>query len=480
MQYPAHRRLYDSALFALAARGHEVLLAYDKQDKSSGDPLISDDPSANPRAIGAVPAHGGEWRELLVDLGCTIDYVRFLSSRDGTPYLRMRMDKYLPARAAGLRAAGTWPAPMVRALAAMATFIDRAVPVDSALIDFLRAIEPDALVVTPLVLRGPGGVQQTQLVKAARRLGIPVALAVGSWDHLSSKGFIRVDPDAVIVWNETQKREAVEMHGVPPGRVVVTGAQLFDQWFTMKPTVSREAFLTRVGLPPDRTVILYVGSSRGIAKPELERAFVRRWIEALRASPHPTVREASVLIRPHPGNFESWAAMEWSRLAPVAVWPLQRPAIPMSDAETAEYFHSLYYSAAIVGINTSAMIEAAILDRPVFTVQTPEFSSTQAGTTHFHYLVPEGGGCVQSASTFDHHLAQLGAGLDRPDEGREARARFVAEFVRPGGSTTDATEHVASAIERLVQIRTRRVADRPFWLAPVRAVLRLCARTMRS
>ena len=479
MPYPGYLRMYASTVLGLTARGHEVVLAYDKPDKQREQaPTLARVPET-PRVAGAVPTHGGPWRALLIELGCTIDYVRFLSSRDGTPYLRMRMEKYLPARAAALRRAGTWPAPVVRALAAIATVVERAVPVDPALVDFLRGIAPDALVITPLVLRGPSGVQQTQLVKAARRLGVPVGLAVGSWDHLSSKGLIRVDPDAVIVWNETQKHEAVEMHGVPAARVVITGAQAFDQWFSATPTLTREAFLTRAGLPSGHPVILYVGSSRGIARPELERAFVRQWIAALRASPDPGVRDASVLIRPHPGNFESWDTEDWAGLGPVVVWPRQRPRIPMSDEETAEYFHSLYYSAAIVGINTSAMIEASILDRPVYTVQTPDFSPTQGGTTHFHYLV-EGGGCVRSAATFDEHLAQLSAGLANPDEGKAARAAFVAQFVRPRGLATSATEHVVVAIERLAGVRVRPVADRPLWLAPVRAALRLAARSMAA
>src|SRR4030095_1382197 len=144
------------------------------------------------------------------------------------------------------------------------------IPVDAALVEYLRGLDPDVIVVTPLVARGPSGVQQTQVVKAARRAGIPVALAVGSWDHLSSKGLIRVAPDLVILWNETQKDEATRMHGVPADRVLVTGAQAFDSWFGRAPSLSRDAFLSRVQLPTGRPMLLYVGSSRGIAKAWVE------------------------------------------------------------------------------------------------------------------------------------------------------------------------------------------------------------------
>ena len=51
------------------------------------------------------------------------------------------------------------------------------------------------------------------------------------------------------------------MHGVPPERVVVTGAHCYDQWFGRQPSRSRERFCARVGLRPDRPFVLYLCSS---------------------------------------------------------------------------------------------------------------------------------------------------------------------------------------------------------------------------
>src|SRR4030095_13968020 len=91
------------------------------------------------------------------------------------------------------------------------------------------------------------------------------ALCVASWDNLTSKGLVRVLPDHVVVWNEAQKREATALHGVPADRVLVTGAQLFDRWFTMQPSRSREEFCRAAGLDPERPFLLYVGASLFIA-----------------------------------------------------------------------------------------------------------------------------------------------------------------------------------------------------------------------
>jgi hypothetical protein len=71
------------------------------------------------------------------------------------------------------------------------------------------------VLITPLINLGSS---QIEYQRAARRLGIPTALCVWSWDHLSSKALIRDAPDRVFVWNDVQRREALELHGLPADR----------------------------------------------------------------------------------------------------------------------------------------------------------------------------------------------------------------------------------------------------------------------
>jgi hypothetical protein len=465
-------RIYGDTVRALAAAGHDVRLGYNKAPAAGRDAHALDGLASEVTTIGVVPEHGGPWRDSLISLGCTADYVRFLSTREGTPYLRRRMEKYLPAGASWLRQVTSWPEFLVRTLTRLAATVERAVPVDPALRDFIADQAADAMVITPLVLRGPGGVQQTQLVKAARVLGMPVGLAVASWDHLSSKGLIRVDPDLVMVWNEVQKREALASHAVPESRVTITGAQLFDLWFGRIPSLDRAAFLSRVGLSAQRPVVLYAGSSRGIISPEREIAFVRRWLDAIRRSPDPVLQTASVLIRPHLSNVNGWADIDLSDYGSVSIWPRQRPVLPMNALETSDYFHSLHYSAVVVGINTSAMIESVILDRPTCTVELPEYADAQTGTKHFHYLVPAGGGPVESSRDLDAHLSHLSRALAEPRHGQAARQRFVEHFVRPHGLEQPAVDAVVAAIGHLARLRPQAMQDPPRWLAPARWLLK--------
>jgi hypothetical protein len=293
------------------------------------------------------------------------------------------------------------------------------------------------------------GSTQVDYVRGARTLGIPSMLCVGSWDHLTTKGLVHAVPNRVTVWNDVQRREAQELHGIGPEQVTVTGAQAYDHWFVSKPSLSREAFCLQVGLPADRPLLLYLCSSPFIAPYEV--GFVRRWIEAIRHAPDARLREVALLVRPHPQNADQWRGVDLSSYGAVAVWPALG-ANPVDRDARADYFNSMYYSAAVVGVNTSALIESGIVGRPVHTIVTEEFQSTQEGTLHFRHLENVNGGLLQIARDFDEHLAQVGDVL-AGDTCFEVRSRgFVEAFIRPCGLDRPAAEIFADTVEQVARL----------------------------
>ena len=236
----------------------------------------------------------------------------------------------------------------------------------------------------------------------------------------------------------------------------MTGAQLFDTWFDRSPTATREELLAPAGLDPARPYVLYVGSSRNIAPAAREIPFVLRWLEALRGDSD--TAGLGVLVRPHPGNVPEWSEVELP--AGAAVVPRRRPSLPMSEHDEALYYDSIHHSAAVVGINTSAMVESFIQRRPVLTIRSHEFAGTQDGTLHFRYLLPEAGGALRTAATIEAHLGQLRDTLADPGRDRERIDAFVRSFVRPCGLDRPATPILADAIEALgglERLRRRRV-----------------------
>jgi hypothetical protein len=456
MDSPEYLRFYDSAVSELAARGHAVAIAVNNQrDKKPVGIEGLRTYAARVTVLGVVPEATGVWGHVAYKLRGTMDFLRFLHpSYVDAPALRVRIKrKVLPRAYYWLDAIPHLSARTVRALERALMTADRAIPVEKSIVEFLRAQAPDVLLISPLVNAAS---DQVDWVKAANLCGIRTGVCIASWDNLTNKGLLRIEPDLVIVWNEAQRREAHEYHYVALDRVAATGAQLFDKWFERKVTRDREAFCRRVGLPDAGPFVLFTGSSSFISESNAEVAFVRRWVNALRSSPHPELRDINVLVRPHPYNFHRWADAPVADLPRVVVYPRQ-PYNPVDTSSRDDFFDSLYHCAAVVGINTSAMIEAAIVGRPVCSMLAPEFAGTQEGTIHFRHLLPENGGFLRIAATLDEHIAQLGDCLRNPNVARAELERFVASFIRPHGSERPATPIFADVVTHLSEAPLRTV-----------------------
>ena len=466
MQYPGYLRYFDSTVRLLAERGHHVDVVFDSPHKQpEGSEALEGVQGIT--WLGQTPRRDDVWGVVGKAVRGAIDYLRYLHPKFADAhYLRRRMRDVLPPVFSFL---GRWQSASVKATRrAIAPFLacERAIPSSPALESFIASCRPDALLVTPLVTDRS---TQVDLVKSARALGIPVGLCVASWDHLTTKGLIRVQPDLISVWNQEQRAEALEFHDASRDRIAVTGAQPFDRWFTRRAT-SRAEFCAKVGLDPGKPFVLFVGSTASISGPEAEVAFVRRWIEALRKVP--ALAGVSVLVRPHPYNAVHWRDTDVTTMADVEVYP--RSANPVNESDRQDYFDSLFHSEAVVGVNTTAMIEAAIVGRTVHAVLADEFQDTQGGTLHFRYLLSENGGFLRVATSLSEHAAQLAETLANPLVGREACNRFVRTFIRPHGIDVEATPVLVSALERLAASGPRPRAHMALSSYPLRAVLWIC------
>jgi FkbM family methyltransferase len=332
--------------------------------------------------------------------------------------------------------------------------LETLIPPDPRFAQFLTEQKPDVLLITPLV--SFGGLH-SDFVKAARWLGIPSACLVFSWDNLTNKGMIHERPDRTFVWNEIQRKEATGLHGLDPSTVVATGAPRFDPFFRQTAATTREAFCSGLGLDPGRRLIAYLASSPIVSA--REPAFVTRWVEAIRASTNPVLRDAQIVIRPHPRVKTIW--QDYPAFAKKGPADARYPGVAVTNPKSANgdagLFDTLFHADAVVGLNTTAELEAGILGKPVYTIRVSEFATGQTGSHHFHYLLREHGGFVECANTLEQHLAHLAAGLSGSVDQDHVRT-FIERFVRPHGLDTPVAPLLAEAIAEWAR---QAVADRP-------------------
>ena len=144
------------------------------------------------------------------------------------------------------------------------------------------------------------------------------------------------------------------------------------------------------------------------------------------------LRDANVIIRPHPKREAQWDDIDLSGWGAVKVFP-RHGRLPNDRLSKTIFFNSIFHSAAVVGINTSAMIEAGIIGRPVMTILDPDYAGGQVEMQHFQYLLKVGDGLLITAKTYEEHLQQLSDVLNNPTITTRRIANFIEQFVRPLG-----------------------------------------------
>lgn len=457
----ANYRNFESVIRVLAARGHDVHLLADERETFGGQAFVERLAAEYPNvSFGLTPSPVEERSfDPAQKLRFALDYVRFLDPRyAAAEKLRLRNIERTP-RIIKWMTSGIGGAVIGhRRTAALLKSIERRLPPSRPITRLFEARRPDVVLLTSLTFSRSFAMEQ---LKAAQALGISTAACILSWDHLSSKALIHVQPDATIVWNDVQKREAIEMHGLPESRIVVTGAQCYDQWFDRTPERSREEFCRALGLDPQRPFVLYVCSAMSPVPEPAEPVFVKQWIQALRSSSDPVLRTAGVLVRPHPERIKEWSGISLDGLANVAVGGRN----PIDAEAKADFFESIYYSRAVVGLCTTVFLEAAIIGRPVLTLQLPAYRMHQEGMLHFQYLLNVEGGLLHTAPEVAPHLSQLAEVMNSDGSREERNRRFLTAFVRPGGLDAPSTPTFVATIEALG--RPARHAERAFDAVPL-------------
>src|SRR5690242_13640272 len=199
MRHSGALRNYASTLRELASRGHQIHLAFMMPDKYGDGRLLWELTNEYPSITFGELGKKTPWRfwlGLARNVRALTDYVRYLSPAYADAVsLRARAEERLtPLVCRVLELPPVRSRMGLRMVSSILSVAERAIPVDQWISDLIATQQPDVVLVTPLVDIGS---DQVEYVKAARALGIHSGLCVHSWDNLTNKGLIRVQPERV-------------------------------------------------------------------------------------------------------------------------------------------------------------------------------------------------------------------------------------------------------------------------------------------
>jgi hypothetical protein len=100
----------------------------------------------------------------------------------------------------------------------------------------------------------------------------------------------------------------------------------------------------------------------------------------------------------------------------------------------------------VVGVSTTAFLEAAIVDKPCLAIMTEQYRYEHR-MGHFRYLLDAG--FLEIAHSTNESATLLSDILEGLDKNAGYRRKFVQQFARPWGDGHSASYVMARAIEML-------------------------------
>jgi len=227
---------------------------------------------------------------------------------------------------------------------------------------FLAAEKPDIVFCTH-----QRALEAVPAMLAARRLGIPSAVFIYSWDNLP-KGRMPVYADTYVVWSDHMKAELLKYYpDVVPDRVHVVGTPQFENYFNSSLIVPKEKFFAELGLDTGRPVVCFSGND--ITSP-FDPIYLDDLADALdevpagrrpqilfRRSPVDTSTRFDDVLRRHPSIAVSnprWQRVrdgEWSQLVP-------------TQEDGALLVNVVYHCDIVVNVGSTMGMDFAIFDKP--------------------------------------------------------------------------------------------------------------------
>lgn len=320
--------------------------------------------------------------------------------------------------------------------------VEKLTPPQQDVLKHLRELKPDVLIATPVNKRRSS--MELEYLKAAVYLRIPSVIAVTSWDTITSKGLYHICPDRFLVWNEVHRAEAISHQGMPPERIKVVGSPTFDHWFLFWQAAPRGEFFKKWGLNPEYPMLAYLCSSTLVAGDEA--LVIRNLRKVFDEARDERIRRMQIIVKPYPDN---WDVCENLNLKDTAVIPRGGLAEPSLSQQL--LYDIIYHSVAFMGINTTAILDAIVLGKPVISPRSKAYEERQLGTFHFQAVYKEGVldlvDIENEKEDFYKILIDLLEGRDRR---KEKRAAFIKRYIRPRGLEMSAGEAILEEIEKLV------------------------------
>lgn len=199
-----------------------------------------------------------------------------------------------------------------------------------------------------------------KLMRLAEKLGIPAVGMVRSWDNVTSKTFLVMQPEHMVAPTNLIRDELIRYGDVSPNRVLVSGIPHYERYLA-EPRTPREVFFTKLGLDPRQKLILFTPPSEGYLRHDPVAPVVLRALEPL---------GVQVLVR-----FSLVGKVDLGDYRPPKHVVFDRPEnspdfleVHMNRAADQHLADSLYHADLVITWASTVIVDAVLFGKPVILV----------------------------------------------------------------------------------------------------------------
>ena len=138
-------------------------------------------------------------------------------------------------------------------------WLDRLILPDEVNKELFSKYKPSVVFCTSIIMP-----VEIDIVKAAKKGGVPVIGMVKSWDNLVKDIPLRVHPNILLVWNKVMKDQAIRYQLMPKDKIHVVGIPQFDIYEEIKHRnkTSREQFMEKIGAAPNKRLLVFASEGK--------------------------------------------------------------------------------------------------------------------------------------------------------------------------------------------------------------------------
>lgn len=320
-------------------------------------------------------------------------------------------------------------------------------------LSYCRGVEPNNLLDASLVVStSPNMLQECRMLSFAKFKKIPILAVIKSWDNLTTKGYFPILPDFYAVWTEWNKSELIEIFGINPALIEVTGALPFDTHLAYKANDKDKVNLKReFGLDVNKKTIFFATNHKSLTPDDGD------FIKVL--SLYAAANDAEVFVRLHQADcIERYKMHRYSNVIyqlPGNIGKSNSAADRLiSGGFLKGLLDALIVSDVIVVTASTVSIDAAFLDRPVinraFDVQArPYLNSIRRFYDFDHYKKLLSENSVSLAHSVPELYCHIDEYIRNPTSRQLERLNLRDKFHSNSFSTS--SKHLASYIKSILE-----------------------------